>query len=94
MKKAPVKKVKVAKSGDFKAYIRVLGQSYVASGASVVEAISNLPVKNAKGKAILSIEVNGVRRDKILTPALTFRLFNSSGLMREVALKQVSFLFS
>lgn len=92
MKKAPVKKV--AKEADFKAYIRVLGQSYVASGSSVVEAISNLPVKNAKGKAILSVEVNGTKIDRILTPSLTFRLFNSSGLMREVALKQVSFLFS
>ena len=78
----------------YSASIKVLGKTYEAKGATISEAIAGLKVQNCKGKAILTIQHGDVKKDKVLMPMQAFRLFSASKLMREIALKQVSYLFS
>lgn len=83
----------VAPTFAYKATIKVLGTSYEAFGDTAKEAITNLKVQNLKGRSILVVEKGSVRKERILMPALAFRLFNTAGFSREVALKNVSILF-
>jgi len=81
------------KGKDYKATVLLWGKKYEASGASVAEALSALKVPNPKGKSILTITKGDQVKERILTPVATFRLLNSHGLTREVALKNTSLLF-
>lgn len=77
----------------YKATIIVLGRKFEAKGVSVLDAINKLKPGNCKGKGILVVEHGDVKKEKVLMPLVTFRLFNSAGMTREVAVKQVSSLF-
>jgi len=91
MKKA-TKKAKV--SDDYNVSIKVLGKTYEAKGTSVKEALEKLTIRNLKGvRGIVTVEHGDVKKDRILMPLQATRLFNSHGLMREVAIKNVSTLF-
>lgn len=87
----PKKTKKTKKSADtVAAMLIVLGRKYTAEGATVAEAIAALNPGPVKGRSILV--VNG--RERILQPATTYRLFNSHGLTRDVALKNAVLLFT
>lgn len=77
----------------YQATLTVMGQKHQAKGDSATEAVSNLKVKNAKGKGVLSITNGKETREKIFMPHVLFRLFNTVGVNREVALKNISILF-
>ena len=89
-KKGRPKKIKEL---PYKAYIKVLGKTYEASGESTADALSKLTPKNCKGRGILTVEKDGVKKERILMPMIVFRLFNTQGLSREIALKNASLLF-
>ena len=77
----------------YKATLSVLGRKYSAEGETATEAIFNLKPTNAKGKGILSVSFDKKMREKILQPHVTSRLFNSVGLNREVAMKNIAIMF-
>lgn len=74
--------------------MKVLGQTYSAKGATVVDALKLLVIKNPKGKTIMTVEKGGIKKEKIIMPFILTRLFASSRISREIALKNTSLLFS
>ena len=85
---------KVAKNKDYLATIKIFGKKYSASGSTKIEALTNLNVSNvAKGVSVLTLSKGKLSKDRLLRPMQTFRLFGSSRLMREVAIKQTSIMF-
>jgi len=77
----------------YKATIIVLGNTYKASGKTPAEAISKLKPLNCKGKGILTIDNGEKTKERVLMPAITFRLFNGSQFSKDVALKNISLMF-
>lgn len=76
-----------------KATLLLWGKRYEAEGETIKDAISKIAVRNPKGKAILIVENGDKRKEKILPARHLHQLFNTHGIMREVALKNVSMLF-
>lgn len=75
------------------ATVKVMGKTFESEGLSIREAIEKLSPPNCKGKSILTIKKERMTIEKILMPPLTFRLFNTRGFSREVALKNVCTIF-
>lgn len=91
-KKAPRGK-KVKKT--YKASIKVLGKIYTSEGGTGPEALSSLKVGNvAKGMSILTLSNGTLTKEKVLPSNATSRLFSPSRLTREIALKNITILFS
>ena len=95
-----VKKVKAVKApklgvvAPYKASIKVLGKAYEAFGQDKSQAIENLNVgKVARGMSVLVLSKGDVSSSKILPSQQTMRLFSSSKLVRQIALKQISLRF-
>lgn len=80
-------------SNKYSATIKVLGKTYKSEGLTISEAISNLKPTNCKGRSILTISNGEVSKDRVLMPAITFRLFNTVGMSKEIAIKNASLLF-
>lgn len=78
----------------YKINILNFGRKYTATGDSVRGAISNLNLKNVKGRAVMTVEKEGFKKERILQPMQAMRLFNTNGVSRDVALKGVSSLFN
>jgi hypothetical protein len=77
----------------YTATLKIMGKKITATGASSLEAITNLQAPRAKGKSVLAV-TNGERtQEKILAYSKTFALFSGSPMMRQIALKQMSLLF-
>lgn len=79
---------------NYQATLKVLGRTYKAEGETLSEVIANLKPQNVKGRGILSIEKDKKKIDKILMPHVASRLFNTVGLNREVAMKNIAIMFS
>lgn len=79
---------------DYHASIKVFGKPYEASGANILEAIANLPVKKAGGVTVLVIQKGDERQEKILPKLATIRLFAPSQAVREQAQKFQATRFS
>lgn len=86
-------KKEVQPTSEYKATVKVLGKTYSSAGSSLSEVIANLKPINCKGRGILVITHNGLQKERILTNILTYRLFNSHGLTKDVAIKNVSLMF-
>lgn len=78
----------------YKASIKVFGTTFKAQADTLIEALSNLNPKVAKGVSILTVEYNGKEESRILPNLLTQRLFSPSPKTREVNIKQTSLRFS
>ena len=73
----------------------VMGKKYQSKGATVSEALDSLTgMGNIKGKLILTITHDERKRERVIMPNMAFRLFSASKIMHDIALKQVSSLFS
>lgn len=92
MKKVTNKNIDKGKS-DYKAFVKIMGKTYTSTGVSVLDAIKNLKPQNSKGRAILTIEHDGAKKDRIFMPVLSYRLFNTAGITKDVALKNAASLF-
>lgn len=73
--------------------IKVLGKTYKSEGKTIGEAIASLKPTNCKGKSILIVKRGEVIKERILSPVVTFRLFNTYGLSKDIAIKNVCNLF-
>lgn len=95
MKTKTIKSTKKAKvNKDIYDVNVIIGPSkFNSKGETVADAISKLEIKNCKGKSIIVVTKDGASKERILSPNLTYRLFSSFGLTKEVALKNVSNLF-
>jgi hypothetical protein len=83
----------VEKKDLYQALLKVLGKTYSAEGSSVGEAITSLKPLNCKGRGILTITHGEAKKDRILTNVTTYRLFNSHGFTKEIAIKNIISLF-
>jgi len=80
---------------QFSASVRILGKTYVAKSSDLRKAIESLDVgKVAKGVSILEVSHGDSKKSVILPPAQTFRVFSSSGMVREIAMKNLLLRFS
>lgn len=85
-----------AKRNDpkYRATLIVLGKKYTAGGDTVLEALGSLTgFGNIKGKVIISVEHDGVTRERVFMPSVAFRMFSGSRMAREISLKQTASLF-
>ena len=78
---------------EYTATAHVLGKKYTAKGKTVQEAVSKVKVGVAKGKTILVVSNGKEEKERILNVIQTNRLFNSLGMTKEVAIKNISTLF-
>ena len=69
------------------------GKIWTSDGKNLEEAITNLKIPNAKGMSVWKVDADGEIREKIVAPSVTYRLFNTHGITRDVALKQFKLLF-
>lgn len=90
MKKKTISKKKVE---EYKASLKIMGRTFSATGESVNDCISKLSIGNLRGRGIITMEHNGIKKEKILQPRMAVRLFNTHGLMKEIALKNACMLF-
>jgi len=86
------KKIKDS-SKNYSAIIKVLGKTYKSEGLTIQEAIENLKLSNCKGRGILTIDNGEISKDRVLMPTVVYRLFNTVGMSRDIAIKNVSLLF-
>lgn len=94
MKKTKVSKKKLSDVKVYNVSLKILGKVYGSEGQSVTEALNKLEApKNIKGVGILTVSNGDLTKERILSPVNTFRLFNGSGLMKEIAIKQISNIF-
>lgn len=78
----------------YKASYVTMGKTHTAEGTTATEAIENLKLKGVKMKGVLTVEHGEEKKERIITPYMALRLFNSVGLNREVALKNISTMFA
>ena len=87
------KKTTTPEATAYRAVLNVLGKNHEGTGATARDAIANIVAKNCKGRGVLTVTHGDKTKERILLPHLTFRLCNTYGLMREIALKNTSLLF-
>ena len=80
----------------YKATLKILGKIYTSEGETVDEVLNGFKCGGwTKGAGVLSIEKDGVIREKIIAGNHIKNLFGmASGTMREVSLKWVRSLFT
>ena len=76
------------------AKLTVLGKKYTSEGATLDEALRGLKPGGVAMKGILEVDNGTSKRERILAHGMLKRLFHLSPTMREMALKQVTLLFS
>lgn len=78
---------------NYKATYLMMGKKYTGEGATATEAIANIKLKALKVKGVLTMEKGKDKKERVIMPHVAFRLFNTVGLNREVALKNISLMF-
>jgi len=79
----------------YKATLKILGRTYTSEGNTVDEVIDGFKCENwVKGAGVLTIEKNGIKREKIISGNHIKNLFRmTSGTTRQVSLKWIRSLF-
>ncbi len=83
----------IADSDLYSVSIKVFGRMYEAIGATLKEAIENLKVGKVGGVCVMIVTHGDFNKEKILNAGQLFRLFSSSRIMHEMALKNVLNIF-
>ena len=82
--------VKGSVKPKYTASIKILGRIYTSSATDLRTAIETLPLgKVAKGMSILEVTHGENKKSVILPPAMTFRVFSSSGIIKEISMKNL-----
>lgn len=92
-KKKVTKKVETPHTGLYNASIKIFGRIYVSAGDTLKECIENLKVGKVGGVCVMIVTHGDVKKEKILNGGQLFRLFSSSRVMKEMAMKNVLNLF-
>lgn len=88
-----VKSSKKEKPSLYKTTLVIFGRRFIAEGETVGDALNKLTPGVARGKSILIIEKDDFKKERILQPFMTYRLFNSHGMTKQVAIKNITSLF-
>ena len=76
-----------------KIQLKILNRYYNAEGESVEEALNKVKIPVVKGAAILTIEEDGRKREKVLDPFTTQNYFGAGGrFSKEIATKRLKML--
>lgn len=86
-------KKKQENTKTYTATAKVLGRTFAGKGVTALEAIKSINTGAVAGKVVLGVSNGTVTKERILTMVQAKRLWMSSGLMREIALKNISLLF-
>lgn len=84
---------KAKTKSDYTVTVNIGGKKYIEKGDSVMECLEKISVRNAKRRAILSVQHGDNSKDRVLTSVQVARLLSGHGLMRDIALKQTATLF-
>ena len=78
-----------------KATLKILGRTYTSEGNTPDEVLNGFKTENwIKGAGVLTIEKNGIVREKIISGNHIRNVFGlASGTMRTVSLKYITQLF-
>lgn len=87
------KEEKIKQVNPYILTVKVLGKLWKSTGETFEEAINNLNIKNAKGMSVWKLGYSGLLKEKIVAPLLTFRVLNTKGSIRDIALKNFKSLF-
>ena len=81
----------VPTDGQYKIALKCLGRNYHSEGATFEDAISKIKISGgARALSVLTVEKDGVKKEKILNGAHTNGLFGQgSPTMRAIHFKQV-----
>ena len=82
-----------SESNQYSVTVTVMGKKYTSTGDTVSNAISKIKPLNCKGKCIISVTNGSNTKDRVIMPAIAYRLFSAKGLLNEIAVKQISTLF-
>ena len=77
----------------YTATVKVMGKKFSGTGDSILEALGGITTGGIGGTIILTVKGKNGEKDRVLPLPMARRLFNTSGLTREVALKNVSLMF-
>lgn len=78
----------------YTATLENFGKKYSAKGDTIIEAISSLNPKTIAGRSVLVVESKDNKAERIIQQVIAKRAFTSHGMMQEVALKNLSLLFT
>lgn len=88
------KKSKSEVKSDYTVFFKVFGKSYEGKGQTLKEAIESL---NFKGKiggvSIFTVSHGDNKKERVMNTVIASRLFSSSRIMREIAIKNMLTLF-
>lgn len=71
----------------------VMGKKYKGEGKTVREALERITIKNPKGKCVLTVSDGKNTKERVIMPAMAFRFLGGAGLVRDIALKNLSQIF-
>lgn len=97
--KARVKKTGIQKIApteivnEYTASIKIFGTVFTSTGLTLKEAVENLKVGKVGGVCVMIVTHGEAKREKILNGGQLFKLFSTSRVMHEVALKGVLNMF-
>lgn len=91
-KKATKKAISPAE--DYNVVVKILGKNYESTGKTIIEALNNLDIRNVRGKCIMTVSKGNESKERVLMPAIVYRMLNTYGVSKEIAIKNVSLMFS
>lgn len=73
--------------------LKTMGKTHKAEGESVMEALEKIKLRAVAGKSVLIISNGKDTVERVLPHIIARRAFTTIGMVREVALKNLSLIF-
>lgn len=80
-------------AGEYAVTISNMGSAVTETGVSFADAFAKHKARPVKGRVIVTCKRGDSSKDRVMPSPIVNRLLNGHGLMRDVALKQLSALF-
>lgn len=74
--------------------LKTMGKLHEAEGKSVIEALEKIKLRSLIGKSVLVISNGENKVEKVLPYIIAKQAFTTVGLMRQVAIKNLSLIFN
>lgn len=81
------------KEEQYTALAKIMGKTFSGKGDTIFQAIEAIDPGNVAGMVILTIKKGKVEKDRVIPHITARRLFNTVGMSREAALKNISLMF-
>lgn len=82
-----------ASIGKYTVVINCFGQNITGSGDTILETLKAMPLRNVRGKTIVTVSHNGVTKERVIMPQVSMRAFNTQGITRDISLKLIASQF-